>query len=210
MAIGDIYQITALGNSHGEPANNVYHVERLSSGFVASDINVAFGDTLFVSQLALQLPSMTITELQTFNLGTSTDFENLALTGKIGTRAGSAASQFLAFAFRFPSLDRAIRSGRKRYGAVAEEISTINDLAPAFITSMDTHGANMIADWEKAASPGVSVCRFIIVKRIKVIDPVTGAVTYRLPETDAELKFYAPTSAVSVPVMRSQNSRKEL
>lgn len=210
MAITDIYNITALGSYRTKPSNNVYQVERLDSGVTAADINQAFQDSLLVTQLALQLPNYDMSELQTFNLGTGTDFENLPLTGKVGTRAGSDASSLLAFAYRFPTLNRDIRSGRKRFGAVADEISTGNDIAPAFLTDMNSHGDNIIANWEKAAAPGVAVCRFIIVKRIKVVDPISGKITYRLPEDDIELLFYSPTAFISDDTMRSQNSRKQV
>ncbi len=210
MALVDIYQVTQLASMNNRPANNVYHVERLDPGFDATNINQAFIDSLQVSQLALQNPVLSVSELQCFSLGNSVDFENLPQVGKVGTRLGSQAAQFIAFAFRFPTLDRDIRSGRKRFGGASEEISSGNDLAPAFITDMNTHGANMIANWEEASAPGVGVCRFVIVKRILVINPVTGAESYRLPETDGELQFYAPTAFISNVTLRSQNSRKEL
>ncbi len=210
MPLSDIYQITALGSYRNSASNNVWHVEKLDAGSVSADINTAFVDSLTVDQLALQAPPFEMEELQTFNLGTPTDFATLGLTGKIGTRAGAAAAELLAFAFRFPTLNRDIRSGRKRFGGVADEISTGGDIAAAFITDMNTFGASIIADWEKASAPGTSVCRYIVVKRIKVVNPVTGAISYRLPETDSELLFYAPTSSISDNTMRSQNSRKVL
>jgi len=210
MALTDIYQLTALGTYQAKPANNVWHVERLGTGFSATDVNQAFNDHVRADQLALQQPGLEITELKTFNLGVPTDFENLPLTGAIGTRAGTRAAQFVAFAFRFPTTNRDIRSGRKRFGGAAEDIATGEDIAAAFITDMNTLGASIIDPWETAAAPGVDVCRYVVLKRVKVVDPVTGAVTYRLPETDAELKFFAPVASISQNTLRTQNTRKAL
>lgn len=210
MALSDMYQLAAIATYRDKPSNNVWHVERLDAGFSSTDVNQAFVDHVMAKQLALQLPNNTISELKTFNLGVPTDFENLPLVGAIGTRGGSFAAQFISFAFRFPTTNRGIRSGRKRFGGAAEEISSGEDIAPAFLTDMDTLGAAVIDPWETAAAPGIDVCRFVIIKRIKVTNPTTGKVSYRLPETDAELSFYAPISFISQDTLRSQNTRKEL
>lgn len=210
MALSDMYQVTALATYRDKPANNVWHVERLDVGFSASDVNQAFQDHIMAKQLALQLPNLQISELQTFNLGVSTDFENLPLVGANGTRGGNFAAQFITFALRFPSTNRDIRSGRKRFGGAAEEISTGEDIAIAFLADMDVLGAAVINPWETAAAPGIDVCRYAVIRRVKVVDPVTGDVSYRLPETDAELEFYAPIASISQDTLRTQNTRKEL
>jgi len=209
MALDDMYQLLDVSNYLLENNLNVFHVVRSGSGFDANDVGQAFVASVLNEILDIQLPTVTHTEIQVKNLGDPTDFDTIVLSGKVGTRTGSAAPSSLAAEVRFPRKRTDMRDGFKRFGGIAEETFSGQDFAAAFLTDVDKIGAAMIAQWEKASDPGVSVCRYVIIKRICTVDVAPlPCPSYRLPETDAELTFYQPTASESKTTVRTQVSRR--
>lgn len=211
MALADVLEIRAPSEIGAFKFLNVWHVLRSSSSFDATKIANSFVDTVLSDILPLLTSSVEYTAVNVKNLGDAEDFVELPLTAKVGTRAGTNDPFFNVFTLRFPRLRTDMRDGRKRIGPTQEEAHSGNNLAAAYITDMDTLGTSMIGAWEETASPGVTVCRYIIVKRVcDAFDAAGKCTKYRLPETDGELIFYQPISRVSESTVRSQTSRKVL
>lgn len=207
--IVDIYEIVHRATFLGRPLLNVYHVERDNTAENAATISDAFQNSILPTLRAFQLTDVVNIDTLVFNLGTSTDFGTFTLAAATGNRALVASPRFVGPGIRFPSTDRAIRSGFKRFGGGSEIDYTDGVLTAAALSLMDDTGTVLVADW-LATSDSHVVCNYVIIGRVcKTLDPVTGkCLQYRLPETDAELKFYTPQTSVTQTDVTSQTSRK--
>lgn len=209
MALSDIYQIKHTGLFLGEPGLNVYHVERTDPGFDATDMTLAFQDSIVPSLKACQSLQYLYQEITAQNLGDPTDFDTRSMLGQTGEHTGTAANSSLAFSIRFPRQRTDMRDGFKRWGGMTETQYSFNDTLGPFQGLMSTLGNALVVPWEIAAAPGVPVCNYIIVKRVCTVQPPPSPCpSYRLPELGDTLVFYKPlTSLFKVPV-RTQVSRR--
>lgn len=104
-----------------------------------------------------------------------------------------------------------MKHGWKRVIGAAEGHINGRLLVPAYQTDLQTYADAIIAPWETAANPGVTVCTFGIIARICAETDAAGVcIKYRLPENDAELEFYKPTQASALATLGTQTSRKDL
>lgn len=210
MAITDMYELVHNMTYLGQTILNVYHAEKFIPAETAESVQEAWQNSVLGALQGLQNTFVINNSVSIFNLGTSTDFTTVTLTGAPGFRAGNRSPVFVSAGIRYPSLDRDIRSGHKRYSGMLEADYTDGVVIAAVLTLMTAINTALLGDW-LASSDSRHVANFVIIGRVcKTTDPVTGkCLVYRLPETDVELKFYTPTSALNDTEISSQVSRKK-
>lgn len=102
-----------------------------------------------------------------------------------------------------------MKNGQKRWQVGVETDGDGNNWVPPFLTTLETIRDPMLARWFTDALPAVGVCDYGIIQRVCTVQPPpTPCPSYRLPETDLELQFFIPTTAIIRSVVRSQVSRK--
>lgn len=209
MAIADIFQVVHNHQLFGQKLVNVYHAERANPGENAQSVADAFTNSIVGDIRAWQTDEVSNQDVVVFNLGVSTDFHTASLSGLLGLRLQSASPSFISGGIRFPSSDRDIRSGQKRYAGAEEEDYNDGQLDAGAIVLLAAIADALLADW-LASSDSHHVCNFIILKRwCELEEPVTGkCLKYRLPEIDDELFFYTPTTKLVNANVTSQVSRK--
>lgn len=210
MALNDVFQITHDMTYLGKNSINVYHALRTSSVEKANDISDAFQESVLPDLRALQSEKVFNNELRIFNLGDSADFGTSTLSSAPGLRAGTHSPTFIASTIRFPSLDREVRAGFKRFVGMLESDYTDGVLLAAPIALLVSIGDAILGDWIDSVDAH-KICDFIVVKRVcDETDPATGkCLKYRLPELDGELVFYEPLTGVVPTEITSQVSRKK-
>lgn len=210
MALVDMFQVVHRMTQFGKRINNIYHVERANAGETAGAISDAFQNDILPALRALQNDSVVNDELYITNLGDSTDFGTFTLTGALGLRPGAGSPKFVSGALRFPTIDRDIRNGYKRFGGMQESDYEDGVLNAAAVALIEAVGDAMIANWT-ASADSHHVCNYVIIKRVcETFDPndPTKCIEYRLPETDVELKFFTPNQRICQSDVTSQVSRK--
>lgn len=209
MALTDVYQLTHNYVAFGEPMANIYHAFRDNSGETAQDINDAFVNSIMPDIELLWTLAFTSVDLVCFNLGDPTDFHTQSGAGLDGARAGANEPTFVAAGVRFPSLNRLIRSGHKRFGGLIETDITDGAIIAGTVTLVENIADALIGDW-LASSDSHVVANFIILKRVcEEEDPITEkCLKYRLPEPPDVPLFFQPTSRVVNTLATSQVSRK--
>lgn len=210
MAIVDIFEIVHQVTYYGKPMLNTYHVERANTGELSGAISDAFQNSILPKIRALQSNSVVNDELRIFNLGTSTDFGTFTLSGSFGLRAGARSPSFISAGVRFPTLDREIRAGSKRFPGMLETDYTAGVMVVGTQGLVDDIGDAMVSGWLASADAHL-VCNYIVLGRVcKTFDPTDPdkCIQYRLPKTDAELKRYQPSQHIDNNEITSQVSRK--
>lgn len=203
---GDIVQAVHRMDFGTNAILNVYYLEAAVAGADLADITDYWVNTVVPAIQPLQPVNYSQTEIVVQNLFDDSEREELALTGA-GTRVATSAEvmpSFVALTCRYPHDNGAIRDGYKRFAVGDEEDQSGNSWAGAFVTEA-TPFAELFTNPPDAA---IGDWAWVIVNRIPVTDPVTGEVTYRLPETQAEAIVGYPTSVEVVTLVRSQVSRK--
>ncbi len=209
MALIDLFQITHNFRAFGVNCANIYHVERANSGEFASEINDSFANSILPIYRLLQSVKYTNTDLRCFNLGNPLDFHTQDLAAALGFRTIADSPSFVAAGCRFPTLNRDVRSGQKRFGGLAETDYTEGVIIAATITLIANIADAMIGNWLASADSHI-VANYVIIKReCEEVDPVTGkCLKYRLPEPPETPTFYQPTARQINPDVSSQVSRK--
>ncbi len=209
MALNDMYEIVHRFTQGGKKMTSVFHVLRDSPVETALSVQDSFQFSILPSIRALQSDTVTNDELFVFNLGLSTDFGTFTLTAALGNRPGARSPSFVSGAVRFPSIDRDIRSGQKRFAGMLETDYTAGLVTAGALTLLNDIGDAMIGTWLSSID-GHDVATYAVIGRVcDEEDPVTGVcLKYRLPKTDPELKFYIPTQRVTNSEISSQVSRK--
>lgn len=209
MALDDMYQITHSMTQFGQPQLNTFHVLRANAGESAGSISDAFQNSILPILRLFQSNTIINNEIRIFNLETTTDFGTFTLSSALGLRVGNDNASFVSTAMRFPTRDRDVRSGHKRFGGTLEEDIVDGVLQAAPLVLLTDIGDAMIANW-LATADSHFVCSYVIIKRIcETFDiPLDKCLEYRLPETNGELVFYQPNTFVTNPEISSQVSRK--
>ncbi len=209
MALTDLYNVVHDMTYLGQKMLNVYQCERANAGETAQTVNDAFQNSVLPSIRAFQNNGVVHNELRIFNLGVSTDFGTFTLGAATGQRAGTKFNAFVVGEVKFPSLNRAVRTGFKRYGGLVEADDTDGVLTGAVLTLLDTIGSALIGQWQ-ASSDSHHVANFVIIKRVCATTPPVGdpCPQYRLPETGDPLVLYQPNSRIAITTLRSQVSRR--
>lgn len=208
MALSDLYQITHQMTQQAKVMVSVYHVERASGIETWGSVSDAFQNSILPAIRLLQNAAVMNDELRIFNLGVTTDF-GTAVIATAGLRVGAVSPTFISGAVRFPTKDRAIRSGHKRFMGMEETDYTNGVLVAAANTLLENIGDDMIGDWLSSIDSHV-VCNYVIIKRVcEEVEPVTEkCLEYRLPEPPETPEFYTPDARVVNQQISSQVSRK--
>lgn len=205
-----MFQITHNMAGFGIQISNAYHVERANSGENAQEINDAFSNSVLPEIRLLQSDSLINVDQVCFNLGDPEDFHTADLGSAPGLRTVVNSPTFLAPAIRFPSLNRNVRAGQKRFAGTGEEDYVVGVLQPTITGLLEDIADAMIANW-LASADSHHVCNYVIIKRVcETEDPGTGkCLKYKLPDTTVDLVFYTPTAYTINPSISSQVSRKQ-
>lgn len=209
MALNDMYNIVHDMTNLGQSTLNVYQVERTSAVESAGSISDGFQNSILPVLRAFQSSSVINNELRIFNLGESTDFGTFSIGAAAGFRVGADPPAFTAAELKFPSLDRAVRTGFKRYAGLLEADDTDGVLGGTVLALLNTLGTAIIAPWLSSIDSH-AICNFVIIKRVCDVVPPPGepCPQYRLPETGDPLVFYQPNSRIALTSTRSQVSRR--
>ena len=209
MALVDMYEIVYDATIQGQSVLSVYHVVRSSAIENAATISDGFQTSILPILRLQQNDNIISNELRIFNLGTPTDFGTFTLGSAAGLRAGLSSPTFISGAVRFPSLNRDVRSGHKRFVGMEETDYFDGTINAAANTLLENNGDAMIGNWLSSIDAHV-ICNYVVIMRIcKTVDPVTGkCLVYRLPDDNLELVFYQPTSRIVNQEISSQVSRK--
>lgn len=209
MALADMYELVHNMTLFDKEVLNVYHVERDNAAEKAADISDAFQNSILPTLRLYQVDAVINNSTLVFNLEDTEDFGTFTLSAATGSRAVSPSPRFVSPGTRFPSSNRAIRSGFKRFPGASEVDYADGVLNATATTLLENIGDDLIGNW-LASSDSHVVGNYVIIKRVcKTTDPVTGkCLVYRLPKTDGELEFFKPTSRIVQLNVSSQVSRK--
>jgi len=205
-----MYNIVHDMTNQSQNVLNVYQVERANAGETAGSISDGFQTSILPILRLFQTVGVVNNELRIFNLGDPLDFGTFTLSAAAGLRAIAQSPSFQAGEIKFPSINRDVRHGFKRFCGVSEDDVTAGVLVAAAITLLDNIGDAMIGNWLSSVDSHI-ICNFVIVKRICTTVPPPGSPcpSYRLPEIGDTLTFYTPTNRITLTTARSQVSRRQ-
>lgn len=213
MALGSVYLITMFSTLRSQQCVNTFTYEQTAAGTPDMNYAVNLAQAFETSVLAVDSPlrqaqfsvNNLITGLRVQNLFDPTDYTEVLYSPVLaGTGGGDYFSPFISVSFRTQWLGGVVRRGFKRFQGVLETVSTNGTLTPAAITQLEPLGdklSEVVAHLGAEFSP-------CVVKRIKETDPITGKVTYRLPENPTESVSVTGLVYVLQPELTTQNSRK--
>lgn len=211
MAYADLYEIRDRQTYTDQQVLNVYHAERLSGGFGATQVGQSFIDSVMPDVLNIQPSQLTHDLIEVQSISEPTDFASLTFSPNVGLLTGQSNSSFMAAAIQFNRLRTDMKHGQKRWVAGSETEASGNDWITSFVTLLTTLANAVIANWEETANPGVPVARFTIVKRVcKTFDAGGKCLVYELPQVLDDYVNYFPTTFIVRDTIRSQVSRKRL
>lgn len=208
MALIDIWNLNLHARFGTQDVLNVFQFHRVAASISAQTLMNGFEDTMMNALVAMQSTSIVYERMEVFNLSDPTLFGSRDMSSWNGTVVGEVLPAFNAFSFVAFRKRRDMRNGYKRFAGVNESSVTNGSVAVPFQPVVQTVADNLAQGLIQATDPGVIVARWCIVQRVKVVDPVTGKVTYRLPESDAELQEYQVDSVAYKDFITSQVSRR--
>lgn len=178
-------------------------------GYVTNNIVLGlFDGTGFITALSNTFSIQTVRAYNLFEVTENYEGdarEELPITGSSAT---DALPPFSAMSWYQGTSRRDIRSGSRRWPGLVEAHQIGGVIQSALLSIMDDVAEEMsITRSVSLPGDGVIVLQPIIVGRVKEVDE-EGKVTYRLPATLEELKYYAANGWVSRANVTSQNSRK--
>lgn len=213
MALSDFWEVKDNQVFDGKPILNIYHVKRIDGGANAGNIAQAFMDWVLLAFLVgVQPAGVTRTTVDVENLGSPTDFASIDSSALPGTIIGAELPGFNAATIQFNRTRTDMKNGMKRWVAGTELEQDNGSWVGGMVTLLDAVAARVMDPWEEAASPGIDLVEFCILKRFCVVPLQDPCQVYRLPNTSAEIdaNHYVPTSALTRTRLRSQVSRKIL
>lgn len=211
MAFADIYEVRDFQDIGGTNMLNVYHVQRDNAGVDAQQIGIAFNDTVLPELLPLQEANVDHSRIEVQSLDNPLDFAVVTPVPSSGTRVGANFAHFYAATLQFNRLRTDMKNGQKRFYVGIEADASGSLWGAAFILLLADLGDGILLPWRTVVDPLVPVCEFVILKRVCTVQPPpTPCPSYRLPENDAELVLYQPTTFTVRDTIRSQVSRKRL
>lgn len=205
----DLYQTTFNFAAFGQPCANIFHSERANAGETAQSVNDAFSNSIFSVYQLLLTAQYEAVDLVSFNLGNPLDFHTQDISGNPGVRVGADSPSFVSAGVRFPTLNRLVRSGQKRFAGLLESDYVEGVLVAGVLALIANVADAMLADW-LASSDSHIVCNYVVIGRVcDEVDPATGkCLQYRLPEPPEVPLFYRPNARQINPDVSSQVSRK--
>ncbi len=205
----ELFQITHNFKAFGQNCANVYHALRANAGEMAININDAFAFTIVPIYQLLMTTKYTNTNLVCFNLGNPLDFHTQDLLAITGARTGPDSPSFVSAGVRFPTLNRDVRSGQKRFAGLKEDDYNEGVMGAPVLTLVQNLSDALIGNWLASADSHI-VANYVVIQRVcDLLDPVTGkCLKYRLPEPPETGVFFQPTARQVNLDVTSQVSRK--
>ena len=202
---GDVAQLVHYQTQFTQNVLNVYYFEAVTGGADLADLSAWFATNVVPAVKASQNTSVAHVKLELKNLFDNGEVDDLALSGTGDkTATGQTIPEFLAASIRLLHNNGFVRSGWKRVCCGTED--EINGSA---------WDAALVADVEDIAdflinplSPTLTDWVHVVLQRVRVVDPVTGVVTYELPTAQGQSEIGYPTSYVVSNRVTTQNSRK--
>ena len=213
MALSDFWEVKDRQVFDFKPVLNIYHVKRIDGGADAAAIAQAFLDWILLAELVTVQPvKLTRTTVDVENLGSPTDFASLDSSAHPGSVTGPQLPGFNAATIQFNRTRTDMKNGMKRWVAGTETELNEGTWLSTFITLLQGVADRIMTPWEEAASPGIDLVEFCVLKRFCVVPAQDPCLQYRLPNTSAEIdaNHYVPTNALARSRVRSQVSRKVL
>lgn len=198
MAINDVFAVNStITTQEGKPFLNVYFYRQVTAGTSSliptvnlrqawriNFVEVSSGERL------LDLISVTasMTSLYTYNLFNPEDFntQDYGAVTYAGERGGEPLPNSNAWGFRSNRTRRDIRRGFKRISPMAEPDVVGNEPLPGLLPALIAFAGALGSDVSNTAEAGSPLFEPVVVKRIKEVDPITGAISYRLPNSPGE------------------------
>lgn len=144
LNVGDIIEVKAIGTVFGEQFLNVFHyrAESFEANVDYSDIADVFSGFWTTVIAPLQTNDTVLLQTEVLNLTNGLDIE---ITGENipGTVSAEEAPGFLAYGFQFIRSSRVTRHGWKRFCGVPEAAVIGNNLAAAWIPTVNAAAAVM-------------------------------------------------------------------
>lgn len=213
MALTDFWQVKDNQLYQGKPVLNVYHVKRVLAGANAGLIATAFLDWVVSGDLdQIQTDGLTRTTVEVENLGDATDFASVGSSAFPGLLVGQDLPSFNSATIQFNRTRNDMKNGMKRFLVGREDETNDGVWAAGFLVLLQALAAVILDPWETAASPGVDVVEYCVLRRFCVVPAQDPCQAYRLPNTDTEIDdwHYVPSSSTTRARVRSQTSRKRL
>jgi len=209
MALSDIFEVKVFGLMLSQPTLNVFHVVRAGGVIDAGNIYQGWYNTVLPAWYPLVSEDYWFQRVLVRNLGEPTDFYDVTYEGDV-VAGGKTGLDNLpphdAVTVRFNRADLSMRHGYKRFAGLVET-DVINGVVETTVLNAWQDFADvMVGDWENATPE--TMCNLIVLQRIKDVAESSGKTIYRLPETDEELAFYQPYSALAYHQVSTQVSRK--
>jgi hypothetical protein len=204
MLGGDVAQVNHIMSNNGETLLNVYYFEAVDGTADLGALLTWMAANFVDDTKALQSTTVTHVALEAVNIFDKGETDTLALSGTGAISGTEVLPPFTCASIRLLHTQAGMRSGWKRVGPTVEGSQSNGVWTAGYLTNVQNFGAQML----NPLSPALATWAHVIVKRIKVIDVVTGAVSYRLPEIQGELTVGYPVAYEASVNVTTQNSRK--
>lgn len=210
MAVNDVYMLTVHQSFYGRQISNVYFYLSLAASDATRCAELFAEQVIDPHLLNIQSEAVHYGTIDSVNLFDPVDF-GAYIVGDSGNldalTYGPVMSGFTAWSFKCARKRRDMRAGFKRLAGVTEGTATQEGLDSSWADGSLLMGAAADALGAILSVPAFDGFQPVIVKRIREVDLVSGDVTYRLPESTAELVYYVADTWLFDGVT-SQTSRK--
>ncbi len=190
MALGDVYQLTLVGEHLGEDVRNIFHFlysTAGSSGNPKSQVLAEeFEATSLPDILAVTHKSCVYSRILCQNLNDIADvFDNPVTTGTGLVTTGDSLPSFNTWSFQLRPINKSIRWGRKGFAGVPEAQTEGNDPTAGTLGLLGVLGAqlasNLIAPTLEQFNPRVArINPASVIPFIPLAVPIAEAIYRRL------------------------------
>lgn len=213
MALGDLFIVTVFQKYRSQEVINTYTYHQITSEAGTLSPSEALSNAFDLEFLTAGVGYrggaisnlLSVEAIRIQNLFTPSDaHEEIYDPVLTGGAASAAAPNFNAYAFRTQWLGSTIRRGSKRIAGVINDLVVNGAITAGGLTSLGAFATSMsnslLAD-DYEFEP-------VVIKRVKETDPVTGEITYRLPENPSEANHTAGLTWGVLPLISTQSTRK--
>jgi hypothetical protein len=127
---------------------NVYHFLQDGGAFADAALNVAnqWASDVLLDILAIQNTGLEHVRLEVEQLGSLTNYAELALTGQNGTESGGFMPPFVSAPFTYLRSTKETRNGSKRFAGMTDENVTADGFIPTYQNELDALATVLGAD----------------------------------------------------------------
>jgi len=209
MALADVFEVKVFGLMLQQPTLNVFHVLRLGGVWDAGNIYTAWQTSILPVWYPLVSEDFWFQRVLIRNLGDPTDFYDVGYEGST-IKGGKTGLDNLpphdSCTIRINRSDLSMRHGYKRFAGLVETDVIDGVIETTVLSGWQDLADALVDDWSDTTPE--PVCNLIVVKRVPYTVESSGKTAYRLPETDEELEYYQPYTALAYHQVSTQVSRK--